>query len=333
MSRQQVSLLSVPCCSYGLLARKELLYLLTNDMRSLLSYCNRLNVARRGKLMGEVDRVYNHMLAMFPDAKAIKAGGQKAVYHATHPEHGDVAVKIGVCESERALERLKREVELLQGIDSEFYPRHISFHAFDAGEFLMVEEFVKGQLLTDCMDQFASSQAAVGLVKGLCSGLQVLWDMPGSVVHRDIKPDNIIIRPDGRPTILDLGIARFLDRTSLTNPLSPYGPCTPAYSAPEQLTNRKADIDWRTDQFLLGIILVQLLLGGVHPYDPQVVGGGQSIPENILTGNWCALLLSRSVPIPLRDTCFRMLGAEPYMRYRTPESLMADIAAYADGEG
>lgn len=66
------------------------------------------------------------------------------------------------------------------------------------------------------------------------------------------------------PCIIDLGIARFLDLESLTRTISPMGPCTPIYAAPEQLTNNKALIDPRTDFFGLGIIALELYLG-VYP--------------------------------------------------------------------
>ena len=107
--------------------------------------------------------------------------------------------------------------------------------------------------------------------------LDVIWRR--NVVHRDIKPANILITPAGEPRVIDLGIARFLDDTSLTASIACCGPATPIYAAPEQLINRKAMINVRTDFFLLGILVLELM-HGFHPFDPQHVGNQNSLIEN-----------------------------------------------------
>jgi serine/threonine protein kinase len=157
-------------------------------------------------------------------------------------------------------------------------------------------------------------------VRAISIGLHELWSR--RVVHRDVKPDNILIRnTDGSPCIIDLGIARLLDRTSLTVSYLPQGPCTPPYAAPEQLTNRKARIDWRTDQFALGIVLAQLLLAGRHAFDPAAVGVGDSVPDNIAGGHWARDLVRAVAGHLLHDVLIKMLGPEPHQRFRTPGSL------------
>jgi serine/threonine protein kinase len=87
------------------------------------------------------------------------------------------------------------------------------------------------------------------------------------LVHRDIKPANIMFRGNGdpHPVLTDFGIVRMLDQPTLTHAFMQMGPGTPAYAAPEQLTNDKALIDWRTDQFGVGIVLAECLLGH-HPF-------------------------------------------------------------------
>ena len=117
----------------------------------------------------------------------------------------------------------------------------------------------------------------------MVKGHSVIWDK--NIVHRDLKPENIIIRPNGMPCIIDLGIAGFLDLESLTKTISPMGPCTPIYAAPEQLTNNKNIIDPRTDFYGLGIIALELYLG-VHPFDSTYVGNQYSIVENIMQNKY-----------------------------------------------
>ncbi|MDO9504253.1 serine/threonine-protein kinase [Hydrogenophaga sp.] len=98
------------------------------------------------------------------------------------------------------------------------------------------------------------------------------------LVHRDIKPANIMFRADGAPVLTDFGIVRMLDQPTLTHAFLNMGPGTPAYAAPEQLTNDKALIDWRTDQFGLAIVLAECLLGH-HPF----AEAGRTIHDAILS--------------------------------------------------
>jgi len=78
-----------------------------------------------------------------------------------------------------------------------------------------------------------------------------------NIVHRDIKPDNIIRSASGNFFLLDFGIARHLTLTSMTPTISPIGKCTPGYAPPEQFRNRKSEIDSRADLFALGVTLYE----------------------------------------------------------------------------
>lgn len=98
------------------------------------------------------------------------------------------------------------------------------------------------------------------------------------LVHRDIKPANIMFRADGAPVLTDFGIVRMLDQPTLTQAFLNMGPGTPAYASPEQLTNDKPLIDWRTDQFGLAIVLAECLLGH-HPFLEQ----GKTIHDAIVS--------------------------------------------------
>ena len=160
----------------------------------------------------------------------------------------------------------------------------------------------------------------------LVDGLAVLWDK--RIVHRDLKPDNILITSDFEPKIIDLGIARFIDYESLTKTIELWGPCTPLYAAPEQLENRKKAIDPRTDQFALGVILARALLAGVHPFSPEMVGG-DSITENILTSNWAREQLAATASPMMLAMLTRLLGREPYMRFRTGVALISALQEVA----
>jgi len=111
---------------------------------------------------------------------------------------------------------------------------------------------------------------------------------------------------------------------SLTHSAAMRGPCTPIYAAPEQLINSKLQIDFRTDQFLLGIILAQLLCAGIHPFDPKIVGG-DSIVDNIMNDNWVRDQLQKCAPPSLYRICLKMLGNQPYQRFRLSDLLLLEF--------
>jgi serine/threonine-protein kinase len=266
---------------------------------------------------------HGDLLASYRNPRLLKRGGQKAAYRVTTSNGGDAVVKIGAYASPTSLERARREVDTLRSITSPYYPRQHDFQTAAGDRFIVTEEYIDSAPLADCMGRFTTPASAFGLIAHLVSGLRLLWDR--RIVHRDVKPDNILVRPTGVPVIIDLGIARLLDADSLTVSHAMRGPCTPVYAAPEQLRNRKTAIDARTDQFALGIILVQLLLRGQHPFHPATAGGGDSIVQNILDGRWHRPVVTP--PLPQRAIAFAstLLGREPHERYRTTDLLVAEL--------
>lgn len=266
---------------------------------------------------------HRDILALFACPVLLRQGGQKVVYRATHPVHGEVVLKVGKYASQITLERIKREVAVLSEIHSEYYPAIFDFQVFSNSRFLIVEQYIESTLLADCLVRFATPRKALELITEVITALTILWNK--RVVHRDLKPDNILIRKDGKPTVIDLGIARLLDDESLTRTVASAGPCTPIYAAPEQLTNRKNDIDVRTDQFCLGIILGQLALRGEHPFSPNLVPNGASIVDNILNDNWARVSIETATNRSFFELCQKLLGHQPHQRFRRAEFLLYAI--------
>jgi serine/threonine protein kinase len=280
-------------------------------------------VSRRVCSVPTPDVFVDDILASFPGTQPLGKGGQKVVFTFDHPEFGKRVLKIGCYASPSALERIRREVGVLKELHSPYFPTHFSFELVNPNRYFITEEFLDGPTLDEAFASFDCEASACMLAHYLLLGLTVLWEK--RVVHRDLKPQNIIICSDF-PRIIDLGIARLLDEESLTLSAAPFGPCTRHYAAPEQLENRKRDIDQRTDQFALGIVLSQALLHGQHPFAPQVMGG-DSIPQNILCNVWARDQLATSISGPMLAFLERLLGHEPYMRYRRPEDARSALAA------
>ncbi len=271
----------------------------------------------------EIADKFTDILSLYPSASPMKQGGQKAVFLINHKDFGDCILKVGIYSRPQTLERITREVNTLRKIDSPFYPKNYEFQVLDDNRFLIFEQNIESVPLSSCLQNYTDPENALFLLRELVLGLKIIWEK--QIVHRDLKPDNILIKHDGHPVIIDLGIARLLDEESLTQTIALHGPATPAYAAPEQLLNRKASIDIRTDQFNLGIITAQLLMGGVHPFDPKIVGNNENIMENIIHGKWSRAVFTNNDLKILQPLIERLLGKEPYMRFRSPELLMHEI--------
>lgn len=182
-----------------------------------------------------------------------------------------------------------------------------------------IEEFLAGGTLT------ARLRAGVPARTELISIGTSLIDSVGHIaslglVHRDLKPDNIMFRvPGGPPVIVDFGLVRDLAQISLTGTWLPQGPGTPFFSSPEQLNNDKAMIDWRTDQFALGIVL-SFCSYGKHPYElpsqtvvqtvDRVARRDKPAPEFIA---WAST--NKLAPLA------QMVEPWPVARYRTAQQL------------
>jgi len=272
---------------------------------------------------------FEDIIEKYPGAMPLKEGGQKSVWLIDHLKYGRSVLKVGNYSHPEALERIQREVNTLRKIDSKYYPKNYDFIILDGNRFVIIEEYVDCTPLSDCLSSYTDPKLALLLIKEIVTGLVILWNM--NIVHRDIKPDNILITKSGCPKIIDLGIARLLDEESLTHTLAKMGPNTPIYAAPEQLENRKSAIGIRTDQFNLGIVLMQLLLGGAHPFDPHLIKSGSSIVENIINDKWYSKWLDDNDLLSIKPLISQLLGHEPFMRFRSPQKLIDAIDICLEG--
>lgn len=249
--------------------------------------------------------------------------GQKNVSLVDSEIFGLVIVKKGSCTDKNSLRRICQEVELLRKIDSEYFPKNIEFRYSKQGSFLIIEEYIESQALIDCIGFFNTECKIMHLIDELIQGLSLLWE--NRIVHRDLKPHNILIKSDMKPVIIDLGIARVLTEESITSTSQKIGPATKVFAAPEQLKNDKESISARTDFYQLGILMLLLLFGGKHPFDPRFVGSGYSIFENIMENNFVTRIDGITPSEHFLKITHRLLGYNPYERYRTPKEFHDDI--------
>lgn len=202
--------------------------------------------------------------AQFPQLSYLEPlaqGGQKTVLAAQHKSDGDVVLKLLLKSASN--ERLEREVLAEQLVECERVPR-----IFETGRIAsplvecvwLREQRIRG---TTLRARLTSGSLDFSTVLRLASQLLSTLEQAERkrIVHRDIKPENIIVDGQENFWLLDFGLARHLDLESLTATRHQFGVGTPGYSAPEQMRNRKRDIDSRADLFAVGILLYECITG------------------------------------------------------------------------
>ncbi|WDP90465.1 MAG: protein kinase [Desulfobacter sp.] len=174
-------------------------------------------------------------------------GGQKYVFIATC---GDVKCAIKMFKygfgrrEERELEFYK-ENAALNGI-----PKILDV-INEKNETIVVEEYIKGNCLQDIISDYRESSSLISkLVCDIADIMEPIWNE--GKTHRDLKPLNIIITPEGLPVVLDFGIFKDPSLTTITD--TGVQPNTWMFAAPEQLLGNKRHISYRTDFFSLGVM-------------------------------------------------------------------------------
>ncbi|MXY09738.1 MAG: serine/threonine protein kinase [Acidimicrobiaceae bacterium] len=217
-------------------------------------------------------------------------------------------------------ERIRREIEGMRAIS---HPRIVEIvdgpDVRPVGENSYVwysEPFFSGGTLADHLGTPWPESKCRDLISDLVDAADVLAQ--NKVVHRDIKPTNIVFDESDRPVLLDLGIAYFQDLTPLTEHWG-QSPKTPTYAAPEQFDFRmNASIDFRTDLFQIGIVAFEAMTGS-HPFNPTDPEG---YIERLSKGNYDrSALCDTNVSVGMQRVLGRLLSASVSRRYRKFEHL------------
>jgi serine/threonine protein kinase len=264
----------------------------------------------------------------------IGMGGMATVYRATRLLIGDtVAVKILHAEQFRdavAPERFRREAQAAARLK---HPNAVTIYDFgvaDDGLVYLVMELVEGQSLRKLIKEQGPlmPSAAAEILTQACGALQEAHDQ--QVVHRDIKPDNIIVAmtPTGvRVKVLDFGIARLRDVSSLAN-LTQTGSVmgTPQYMSPEQCLGE--ELDGRSDIYSLGIVLYEMLAGVVPFNSPTSLA---VVVQHVNTVPASLRILNVSIPPAIEAVVMRALEKRREARPQTAAALAAEFSAAASG--
>ena len=247
-------------------------------------------------------------------------GSFKETFHVIDRQGLHIALKI--FKSGRLSERTQREIDAMLVCKHPNIGRLMEVKKYEyKGKIYLylLEEFLLGGTLTEKLNvRLISNNELFQIGASLIDALAHIASH--DLVHRDIKPDNIMFREDGQtPVIVDFGLVRDLNSESLTQTWLMHGPGSPYFSSPEQLNNQKELIDWRTDQFSLGLSFSLCRLG-IHPY---YCAGDEAtdVVNRIIRREGCSIEFDRLCKEQGLEVLQRMVSPWPIGRYRTVDQL------------
>jgi serine/threonine-protein kinase len=249
-------------------------------------------------------------------------GGAAEVYQAVDTTNGGtVVVKLPhlVTAGDLAVfNRYKREIEIGVQLHHSSVQRLLS----DASKPYMVLQYVEGDSLRKYIRAHGPLpvQQALGIGIQLAEALEYVHGQ--GVVHRDLKPDNVVIGPDGNVTLMDFGIALRLASRRLTFSHLSNAVGTPDYMAPEQVRGERGDA--RTDVYALGVVLYELLTGRV-PYPVEADDTLDAMRRKVETDPPLVRRLRPEVPESVQAIVYRALRRRPNERYASMAELRQDL--------
>lgn len=308
-------------------------------------------------------RPQQKIAARYTLLEELGVGGFGRVWRARDEKVGrDVALKMfhSLLEPEKIESTLRRERESLARVNHEGIVRLLDSGRHEDTQFL-VTEFVEGRPLDAVLERLARrsggtrpDRAAVAAAIGAGSGtgaragaeslLEDDWFRTAARIgiamlralgaahdqrihHRDLKPGNVVIRPDGSPVILDFGLAGLGDEAQGTLTGRLFG--TVAYMAPEQIENMRTGKDARTDIYQCGLLLYEMLTFRRTFHDGDHTTVLEMVRRGLVTS---PRQLRPDVPRELADICLRALERNPERRYATADAFRADLERWLAGE-
>jgi non-specific serine/threonine protein kinase/serine/threonine-protein kinase len=269
--------------------------------------------------------------------RIVGEGGMGVVYEAEqdHPRRV-VALKVikpgwGTPELHRRFERESQALGRLQHpAIAQIYDAGTADTGFGPQPYFAME-FIVGQTLKDyAAKKKLSPRQRLDVVARICDGVQHAHDR--GLIHRDLKPGNIVVDPSGQPKILDFGVARLTDSDAQATRQTDVGQLvgTLAYMSPEQVLADPEQLDVRSDVYALGVILFELLAGRL-PYtlSGRLHEAVQTIREED-PGRLSSV--SRSYRGDIETIVAKALEKDKARRYPSAAALAEDIRRYLDDQ-
>lgn len=203
------------------------------------------------------DAVIDRRIGAYQVIRELGRGGMGAVFLAHRADQTfekQVAIKLvwpGLG-SDEIIQRFQQERQILARLEHPNIARLLDGGVTEDGWHYIVMEYIAGVPITQyCGSNLLSIEARLQLFRAVCEAVQFAHQ--NLVIHRDLKPGNILVTADGAPKLLDFGIAKLLEQNEASLTLTHTQlPLTPEYASPEQLNNQS--ITTATDVYSLGVV-------------------------------------------------------------------------------
>jgi serine/threonine protein kinase len=278
----------------------------------------------------------------------IGEGGMGVVYLAERTDgefEQKVAIKFlrQIYLQQALLKRFLLERQILAKLQHRFIAQLIDGGATAEGTPYLVMEYVKGMPITEYVQKNnLTLRERLLLFIRVCEA--VSFAHQNSVIHRDLKPDNILINSEGKPKLLDFGIAKLLSENEIKATVTRQQAFTPEFASPEQVSGKA--VTTVSDIYVLGIILYEILTN-THPLtSPENIKKPDSSKSfgDIINPSLALLKKNREKKKPknseikasqlkgdLDNLILKALRLEPSNRYQSVEGFVEDIERYLDG--
>jgi serine/threonine protein kinase/Tfp pilus assembly protein PilF len=232
----------------------------------------------------------------------------------------EVALKVlapEIAGDEKTIERFRNELKLARKVSHRNVCRMYDLSEEEKTPFITME-FVPGENLKNLIKRIGqlSKTKAISIAKQVCEGLAEAHRL--GVIHRDLKPQNIMVDSDGNARIMDFGIARSIRTKSITETGMIIG--TPEYMSPEQVEG--VGVDHRSDLYSLGVILFEMLTGRV-PFQGEtplsvILKHKTEQPPN-------PRKFDDQIPVDISHMILKCMEKDKAYRYQTAEALLGDL--------
>jgi serine/threonine protein kinase/tetratricopeptide (TPR) repeat protein len=314
---------------------------------------------------GEGSSFIGRRIGCYQIVQLIGAGGMGEVYRAFRADDqyckqvGIKLIRVGQ-DSHAVVQRFRIERQILSSLDHPNIARMLDGGATEEGLPYFVMELVEGMPIDEyCNEHRLSIRDRLELFIQVCSAVQYAHQR--LIIHRDIKPGNILVTGEGAAKLLDFGIAKLLDAdagSELYQPtLAPFQVLTPGYASPEQI--RAQPISITSDIYSLGVVLYELLTGrspyrvagrtaselswaaceeepenlssAVHRAQPEKTESSTTTPNEIAAARQSSpKKLSKRLKGDLDNIVGMALRKEPQRRYASVEQFAQDLRRYLD---